>query len=48
MKEDILIQEGDIIEDIIFIKTGVLALEIIIDLNDAKNSVESQTPLNRI
>ena len=41
MKEDILIQEGEIIEDIIFIKTGVLALEIIIDLNDAKNSVES-------
>ena len=41
MKEDILIQEGDIIEDIIFIKTGVLALEIIIDLNDPKKSVES-------
>ena len=41
IKEDILIQEGDIIEDIIFIKTGVLALEIIIDLNDPKKSVES-------
>ena len=41
MKEDILIQEGDIIEDIIFIKTGVLTLEIIIDLNEAKKSIES-------
>ena len=41
MKDDILIQEGDIIEDIIFIKTGVLTLEIIIDLNDPKKSVES-------
>ena len=41
MKEDILIQEGDVIEDIIFIKNGVLTLEIIIDLNDPKNSIES-------
>ena len=41
IKEDILIQEGDVIEDIIFIKNGVLTLEIIIDLNDPKNSIES-------
>ena len=41
MKDDILIQEGDIIEDIIFIKNGVLTLEIIIDLKDSKKSVES-------
>ena len=41
MKDDILIQEGDIIEDIIFIKNGVLTLEIIIDLNNAKKSIES-------
>ena len=41
MKDDILIQEGDIIEDIIFIKKGVLTLEIIIDLNEPKKSVES-------
>ena len=41
MKDDILIREGDIIEDIIFIKNGVLTLEIIIDLNEPKKSVES-------
>ena len=41
MKDDKLIQEGDIIEDIIFIKKGVLTLEIIIDLNEPKKSVES-------
>ena len=41
MKNDILIQEGDIIEDIIFIKNGVLALEIIIDLKDPIKSIES-------
>ena len=41
MKDDILIEEGEIIEDIIFIKNGVLTLEIIIDLNDPKTSIES-------
>ena len=41
MKDDILIQEGDIIEDIIFIKKGVLTLEIIMDLNDQKKSIQS-------
>ena len=41
MKDDILIQEGDIIEDIIFVKKGILTLEIIIDLNNAKKSIES-------
>ena len=41
MKDDILIQEGDIIEDIIFIKKGVLTLEIIVDLNDQKKSIQS-------
>ena len=45
MKDDILINEGDIIEDIIFIKTGVLTLEIIIDLDDPKNSVETHLEL---
>ena len=48
MKDDILIQEGDIIEDIIFIKNGVLTLEIIIDLNDPKKSVESHLEMTRM
>ena len=33
LKDDILVQEGDLIEDIIFIKKGVLSLEICIDLD---------------
>ena len=48
MKDDILIQEGDIIEDIIFIKNGVLTLEIIIDLNEPKKSVESHLEMTRM
>ena len=48
MKDDILIQEGDIIEDIIFIKKGVLTLEIIIDLNDPKKSIESHLEMTGI
>ena len=41
MKDDILIQEGDIVKDIIFVKKGVLALEIVIDLKNPKKSIES-------
>ena len=48
MKDDILIQEGDIIEDIIFIKKGVLTLEIIMDLNDPKKSVESHLEMTKM
>ena len=48
MKDDILIQEGDIIEDIIFIKKGVLTLEIIIDLNEPKKSIESHLEMTRM
>jgi hypothetical protein len=48
MKDDILIQEGDIIEDIIFIKNGVLTLEIIMDLNDPKKSVESHLEMTKM
>ena len=48
MKDDILIQEGDIIEDIIFIKKGVLTLEIIIDLNEPKKSVEKHLEMTRM
>ena len=48
MKDDILIQEGDIIEDIIFIKKGVLTLEIIIDLNEPKKSIESHLEMTKM
>ena len=41
MKDDILVQEGDVIEDIIFIKKGVLSLEICIDLDCPQESCEA-------
>ena len=40
LKDDILIHEGDVIEDIIFIKKGILKLEVGINLDDTKNFVE--------
>ena len=48
MKNDILIQEGDFIEEIIFIKNGVLTLEVLIDLNSAKESAEAHLDLSGI
>ena len=48
MKNDILIQEGDFIEEIIFIKNGVLTLEILIDLNSAKESAEAHLNLSTL
>ena len=39
IKNDILIQEGDVIEEVIFVKTGIISLEIGIDLNNPKESI---------
>jgi len=39
IKNDILFQEGDFIEEVIFVKTGVVSLEIAIDLNKPKESI---------
>ena len=39
IKNDILIQEGDFIEEVIFVKTGILCLEIGIDVNNPKKSI---------
>ena len=39
IKNDILFQEGDFIEEVIFVKTGVVSLEIGIDLNKPKESI---------
>ena len=39
IKNDILIQEGDFIEEVIFVKTGVISLEIGIDINNPKESI---------
>ena len=39
IKNDILIQEGDFIEEVIFVKTGIISLEIGIDLNNPKESI---------
>ena len=39
IRNDVLIQEGDFIEEVIFIKTGIISLEISIDLNNPKESI---------
>ena len=39
IRNDILLQEGDFIEEVIFIKTGIISLEISIDLNKPKESI---------
>ena len=41
MKGDSLINEGDYIEDIVFNKSGILTLEICIDLNNPMNSLSN-------
>ena len=41
VKGDLLVQEGEFIEDIIFVKQGVLSLEISIDLNNPEKSVQA-------
>ena len=48
MKDDILVQEGDVIEDIIFVKNGVLSLEILIDLDSPKESAEAHLNMTGI
>ena len=46
IKNDILYQEGDFVDEVIFVKTGVIGLEIGIDLNDPKKSIVEY--LNRL
>ena len=44
MKDDILINEGDVIEDIIFIKKGRLSLEVEINLDVYHNNNFDENP----
>jgi hypothetical protein len=39
IKDDIIIQEGDFVKEIIFVKKGIISLNINIDLDDVKNSI---------
>ena len=39
-KGEILIQEGENVDDIIFIKNGVLSLEILIDMSNPQKSIK--------
>ena len=45
-KEEILILEGEYIENIIFVKDGRLAMEIVIDLNDPYKSIQKYLDIN--
>jgi len=45
-KEDIIILEGELVDNIIFVKDGRLVMEIIIDLNDPYNSIQKYLEIN--
>ena len=47
-KEEILILEGETIDNIIFVKDGRLVIEIVIDLNDPYKSIEKYLEINFI
>ena len=48
IKDDVLIQEGDYIKEIFFIKTGIIGLSISIDLNNPKEFVSKYLKENEI
>ena len=48
VKGDILVQEGDFIEDIMFVKEGILSLEIQIDLDYPDKCIEQYLNKNKI
>ena len=48
IKGDVLIQEGDFIKEIIFVKSGVLGLNICIDLDNLENSIKKYLGNNEI
>ena len=45
-KEDIIILEGELVDNIIFVKDGRLVMEIIIDLNDPYQSIQKYLEIN--
>ena len=45
-KEDIIILEGEVVQNIVFIKDGRLALEIVIDLNEPLKSIQKYLEIN--
>ena len=45
-KEDIIILEGELVDNIIFVKDGRLVIEIIIDLNDPYKSIQKYLEIN--
>ena len=47
-KGDVLIQEGDLVKEIIFIKNGVIGLNICIDLDNPMNSIKKYMGKNDI
>ena len=47
-REEVLILEGELIDNIIFVKDGRLVMEIIIDLNDPYRSIQKYLEINFI
>jgi CRP-like cAMP-binding protein len=48
IKGDIIIQEGDFVKEIIFVKRGIIELNICIDLNNPENSIKKYFGKNKI
>ena len=48
IKDDIIIQEGDFVKEIIFVKKGIISLNINIDLDNIKDSIRKFLGKNKI
>ena len=47
-KNDILVNEGEMVEDIMFVKKGVLALELAINMDDPKENIDKYLTSSRL
>ena len=47
-KNDILVNEGDMVEDIIFVKKGLLALELVINMDNPQENIKKYNLDNRL
>ena len=47
-KNDILLNEGDMVEDIMFVKKGILALELVINMDNPQENIKKYYVENRL
>ena len=46
VKNDIIINDGDIVEEIIFVKKGVLIVQLLVNMNDYKENIKKYSTIN--